>query len=431
MAPKMKVPADFGREHINSPVHGNLVLKLSDGQEIKTNSMIMSLNSPVIDNLTTNFTQSSLEMDDFTKEAVDCFVESLYTGEVKSLKKQIFEDVNKMAHVFEVSWLSKRCLRFYKMDILNYESNSYQEVLFACEIASRAHYNLKLSGFVRCFVKSLMSSNFSRAMFLPRYLANFSERSIRQIDMALAVAGNNYDLLMMPLISHLSINLQCTSLDKNTSHLLQNLNVQKFRKKYPILFENTANLVLEISQVSDSHKVVEIIKNFTENSLGDNNCSSSHDDVEIVHEDNDTENGDDDDGCLHTIASQTDVEIERCWVQAVSHSKYPLISGDTVNLLTTENGMNQRFYVLYDFVTKRPANSPEWCNYYISIRLDSPAESRWSYIVCGCTVPQYGKMFLDNVPDDNIKHWKITKTSSQLIVKCNNVIVLDFNYTDE
>ena len=57
MRPLIKVPANFGKEHINSPVHGNLVLKLKEGREIKTNSMIMSLNSPVIDNLTTNLFQ--------------------------------------------------------------------------------------------------------------------------------------------------------------------------------------------------------------------------------------------------------------------------------------------------------------------------------------------------------------------------------------
>ena len=56
MAPKIKVAANFGVEHI-SPVHGNLLLKLRDGQEIRTNSMIMSYNSPVIDKLTTNLFQ--------------------------------------------------------------------------------------------------------------------------------------------------------------------------------------------------------------------------------------------------------------------------------------------------------------------------------------------------------------------------------------
>ena len=60
MAPQIKVPANFGVEHINSPVHGNLLLKLRDGQEIRTNSMIMSYNSPVIENLTTNLFQVNI-----------------------------------------------------------------------------------------------------------------------------------------------------------------------------------------------------------------------------------------------------------------------------------------------------------------------------------------------------------------------------------
>ena len=50
MAPIIRVLADFGREHINSPVHGNLhLLNLRDGQKIRTDSMIMSFNSPVIE----------------------------------------------------------------------------------------------------------------------------------------------------------------------------------------------------------------------------------------------------------------------------------------------------------------------------------------------------------------------------------------------
>ena len=57
MAPDIRVPANFGRAHINSPVHGNLLLNLRDGRKIKTNSMIMSLNSPVINRLTSELHQ--------------------------------------------------------------------------------------------------------------------------------------------------------------------------------------------------------------------------------------------------------------------------------------------------------------------------------------------------------------------------------------
>ena len=57
MAPNISVPANFGIKHLNSPAHGNLILKLKDGEEMRTNSMIMSLNSPVIENLTTDLAQ--------------------------------------------------------------------------------------------------------------------------------------------------------------------------------------------------------------------------------------------------------------------------------------------------------------------------------------------------------------------------------------
>ena len=57
MVANIRVPAKFSKKYLNSPVHGNLILKLKNGQEIRTNSVIMSLNSPVIDRLTSELHQ--------------------------------------------------------------------------------------------------------------------------------------------------------------------------------------------------------------------------------------------------------------------------------------------------------------------------------------------------------------------------------------
>ena len=35
---------------------------------------------------------------------------------------------------------------------------------------------------------------------------------------------------------------------------------------------------------------------------------------------------------------------------------------------------------------------------------------------------------MDGVPDDEIKIWQITRTSSSLVVVCNGVTVLNFNF---
>ena len=67
MAPKVCVPADFGRHLIGAPSHGNLTFNLGEGVKIRANSIILSLNSPVIDELTTNLHQTSLEADDFDR----------------------------------------------------------------------------------------------------------------------------------------------------------------------------------------------------------------------------------------------------------------------------------------------------------------------------------------------------------------------------
>jgi len=54
---RIKVPTNFGRELINSPVHSNLNLNLRDGTQLRVSSVILSLNSPVIDNLTSDLCQ--------------------------------------------------------------------------------------------------------------------------------------------------------------------------------------------------------------------------------------------------------------------------------------------------------------------------------------------------------------------------------------
>ena len=67
MAPKVCVPADFGKHHIGAPSHGNLTFNMKEGEPIKANSIILSLNSPVIDNLTTDLHLTSIDVEDFSR----------------------------------------------------------------------------------------------------------------------------------------------------------------------------------------------------------------------------------------------------------------------------------------------------------------------------------------------------------------------------
>ena len=86
MVKKAFVPADFGKKHIGCPAHGNLTFKLKNGYKTQANSMIMSLNSPVIDDLTTEQDKTTLDLGeygDFSSAVVDSFIEACYTGEIR------------------------------------------------------------------------------------------------------------------------------------------------------------------------------------------------------------------------------------------------------------------------------------------------------------------------------------------------------------
>ncbi|XP_063690668.1 uncharacterized protein LOC134823206 isoform X2 [Bolinopsis microptera] len=423
MAPKIKVPANFGVEHINSPVHGNLLLKLRDGQEIRTNSMIMSYNSPVIENLATNLFQSTLEMDDFTKPAVDCFVEALYSGEVDKLEKDIFEEVNKMAHVFDVSWLTKRCLKFYKAEVLKFENNSYEEILFACEIASRAHYNLKDSRYVSCFVRNVTFSGNGKFIFLQRYMAGFAELSKRRIDMSLAIAANDLNMISNCLISYVSLALKCKELDDNSLYMLQKLDVQKFSRTFRSELNELSDFLAALSEDSECAEMKAVVEKFVKNKrIKTEESSSSKEELEV---DENTEDFQDIDGeDCKDVANQTE-EIESGWIQCVNSKWYTLSHYEPVQMITnTTESVNQ--IVVYYTLSGEGGSSKKG----VMIHRDAKT-NQWSYCIRGCTPYRINTQFLNNVPADKLKHWIITKTSTHLKVVCNRVTVLSFNFATD
>ena len=201
-------------------------------------------------------------MDDFTKPAVDCFVEAIYSGEVDKLDKDIFEEVNKMAHVFDVSWLTKRCLKFYKSEVLKFDNNSYEEMLFACEIASRAQYNLKDSRYVSCFVRNVTFGGNGKFVFLHRYMAGFSKLPKRRIDMSLAIAANNLNIIGNCLISYISLTLECKGLDENSLYMLQKLDIQKFSRTFPSELNDLGEVLAAITEDSKCAEVKAVVENF-------------------------------------------------------------------------------------------------------------------------------------------------------------------------
>ena len=215
----------------------------------------------------------------------------MYTGEIETLEKRIFEEVNKMAHVFEVNWLTKRCVKFFETYVLNFEEESYEEILFACEIASRAHYNLKQSKLMSCFVKNVAFTGISKSVFLHRYISNFAELPKSRIDMALVIAGCDLSIISNCLLTYISLSLGCKTLDENSLYMLQKLDVNKLHRTFPSQFKDLSEIVSEIAKQSDCTEVKAIVREFVK--VTSTGASSSfkeeQDDDEIIEDAKDSD----------------------------------------------------------------------------------------------------------------------------------------------
>lgn len=105
---------DFGLELLGSPSHGNLTLELAPGVEpVMVNTAIMSYNSPVIYRLTTELYQNTVDVVEFSREAVLCFSRACYSGQLDELGMDIFRHVYKMVVVFKVCWMENRCVKLF------------------------------------------------------------------------------------------------------------------------------------------------------------------------------------------------------------------------------------------------------------------------------------------------------------------------------
>ena len=226
--PKVQVPMDFGVQYLGSPSHSNLKFLLESGEELLANSMIISYNSPVIENLTTNLFQSSIEVQDFSKDAVQCFLEASYSGDVKKISRSNFREVNKMGHVFDVAWINDRCYKYFESLTETVKVNNYTEQMFVFEEAMFMFTTLKKRNFVELVVKKFTSLTTCTEQFVTKYLSDISSCSTTTLDVIIEMTGKEEYILIQVLVNHLENN-NCV-IDANTRYILEKLT---FKSRQP------------------------------------------------------------------------------------------------------------------------------------------------------------------------------------------------------
>ena len=84
-----------------------LLLKLN--RQLLTNSEVLISNGSVFKYIIEDLGIKCHEMDDFDDEAVELFVDFMYSGTVDGLSTSVFRDIYKMANVFDVPWIIAAC----------------------------------------------------------------------------------------------------------------------------------------------------------------------------------------------------------------------------------------------------------------------------------------------------------------------------------
>ena len=107
------VPHNFGEEFFNSKYHSNIDIVLKDGTKIKVNSMVLAVNSPYFQEMIEKKSMKTIEMDEFDAAVCKQFLRGLYTGDFRTLNKEILRQVGKLSYTFQVTWMKQKCLEYF------------------------------------------------------------------------------------------------------------------------------------------------------------------------------------------------------------------------------------------------------------------------------------------------------------------------------
>ena len=223
----MQVLNDFGRHRLNSKTpDSDMTLNLKGGGEIKVNSQILSLNSPVIERLVKTLEIKSLDVDDFEELAVRCFVDCVYTGGIDLLEMRIFRDVNGMADFFEVEWLVGKCEGYFTECLAKSETSDFDEILTLVKNAWFAHEDLKKDRLWTLVIETIRYLGLLEKVvshFIPSTEA-FKTVPTTTIDMLVSIAGVHGRMWYIVLLQNLK---KSEALSRNAKYLLQKLDLTK------------------------------------------------------------------------------------------------------------------------------------------------------------------------------------------------------------
>ena len=259
MAPNITVPMNFGRHLLDSPTHSTLELKAKNGARVRASSVILSFNSPVIDHMTTTLHLTSVDMEEFSEKAVRYFVDAAYSGETPPISRDMFRDINKMSHVFKVTWLVTRCSELFTGIAKAIGNPTYQDLVFLFDEATFALTKLKSREIVKIVFDEIRSA-IGEEEFISRYIKeNLHTLSHQQMDLILELTGaTNVQYVVKPLTQYLedSLSKEDRNVSDNYKYLLDKSDLYLCQQNTPTIAEKLFDVLEQVCSLPEDLKWV-------------------------------------------------------------------------------------------------------------------------------------------------------------------------------
>ena len=268
--PKVSAPMDFGIEYLNSPSHGNLKFLFNEGEELLANSAIMSFNSPVIKKMTVEDGRTTVDVHDFSKEAVQCFLKASYSGSLEKLSTSIFRDVNKIAHEYEVDWIANKCFEWFKSVVVQVmtEERDFVDQLFLFDEALFILDKLKKRHFFEAVKKKLRFKAPLTEYFVTNYLSDISFCTEKKLDAVLELVDKREYILVKVLLNNLKIDN--SSLHPNSRRILERLDFSNYPSAHDSLYSELLEMLEMVENPSkeDYRLTMKILREQIKTSIG-------------------------------------------------------------------------------------------------------------------------------------------------------------------
>ena len=107
-----------------------------------------------------------------------------------------------------------------------------------------------------------------------------------------------------------------------------------------------------------------------------------------------------------------------------------MLLNETLELKTTANLLEKRIILKLNFMTELDHSSDK--NYAFYFKNIDVSLNKWVFAIEEC-MDNYWTTFIpmEGVPRDRIKVWQITRRSDGLIIVCNGVTVVNFNFQSD